>query len=107
MPPPSDRRVDEVPERGLHHLDLVGTRVAHVPGQREQPGPGRPALTERGERRATVGHDPRDVGHGLDVVDHRRLAVEADGRREERRLDPREAALALEDSSSAVSSPQM
>ncbi len=36
------------------------------------------------------------VRHGLDVVDHGRVAVEADGRRKERRLDPGEAPLALE-----------
>ncbi len=65
-------------------------------GQREQPRPRGAAGAQRGERGAAVVHDPGDVGHGLDVVDHGGLAVEADGGGEERGLDAREAALALE-----------
>ena len=41
-------------------------------------------------------HDPRHVRQRLDVVDDRRLHVEALGRREERRLEPRHAPVALE-----------
>ncbi len=48
------------------------------------------------EGRAAVVDDPGKVGHRLDVVDDRRLAVETSDRGEERRLDAREAALALE-----------
>ena len=81
--------------------------IVDVAGQREQPGAGGPPLAERGEGGPAVQHDPGQVGQGLDVVDHRRLAVEADGGREERRLDAGEAGLPSSDSSSAVSSPQM
>ena len=41
-------------------------------------------------------HQPRQVGERLDVVDDRRLAVQADGRGEERRLQARHAAIAFE-----------
>src|SRR5262249_34656519 len=64
--------------------------------QGKEPGPGRGALAERGEGIATVLDDPRQVRHRFDVVDDRRLAVEADRSREVRRLDPREAATTLE-----------
>ena len=80
----------------MHHLDLVDAGSSHAPGQREQPGARRSALAEGGERASAVRHDPRDVGQRLDVVHDGRLAVEADHGREERRLDPREAALALQ-----------
>ena len=89
-------RIDEVAEGGLHHLELVVARLADVPGQCEEPGARRTAGTERGEGRAAVVHDPGDVGHRLDVVDDRGLAVEPDGGGEVRRLDAGEAALALE-----------
>ena len=67
-----------------------------APREGEQAGPGRRALAEGGEGIAPVGDDPGQVGHRLDVVDDRRLAVEADGGGEVRGLDPREAALSLE-----------
>ena len=45
---------------------------------------------------AAVDDDPREVGQRLDVVDDRGLQVEALGRREERRLEPGHAPVALE-----------
>ena len=45
---------------------------------------------------AAVGDDPRQVRERLDVVDDRRLQVQALGRREVRRLEPGHAPLALE-----------
>ena len=90
------RRVDQVPEGGLHHLHLVGPRVSHVAREGEEPRAGRAPTAQGGEGRPAVGHDPRQVGHRLDVVHHRRLTVEADDGREVRRLDAGEAALALE-----------
>ena len=92
------RRVDEIAEGRLDHLDLVVARALDVTGQREDARPGRPAGTEGGERGTTVHDDPRDVRHGLDVVDHRGLVVDADGGRDDlgRHLDAREPALALE-----------
>ena len=44
----------------------------------------------------TVAQQPRQVGQRLDVVDDRRLAVQPDGGREERRLQARHPAVALE-----------
>ena len=88
--------VDQVPERRLRHLDLEPSRILDAPGQSEEPGAGRRALAERGERVAAVGDDPGQIGHGLDVVDDGRLSVKADGGGKVRRLDAREAALSLE-----------
>ncbi len=45
---------------------------------------------------APLREQPRQVGERLDVVDDGRLAVQADGGREERRLEPRHAAVAFE-----------
>ena len=45
---------------------------------------------------APLAQQPRQVGERLDVVDDRRLAVQADGGREERRLQARHATVALE-----------
>ena len=47
--PAEHRGVDEVAEGGLHHLDLVDTGVAHVPGQREQPRARGAARAQGGE----------------------------------------------------------
>src|SRR5207249_191637 len=90
------RVVEEVAERGLAHLDLVVAGPLHVAGHREDAGARRATLAETGERRAPVQHDPRDVRHRLDVVDHRGRVVEAVDGREVRWFDAREAALALE-----------
>ena len=89
------------------HLDLEHPRVVDVTGQGEQPGAGRATLSQRGEGGPSVEHDPRQVRHGLDVVHHCGLAVEADGGREVRRLDAGKPRLPSSDSSRAVSSPQM
>ena len=51
---------------------------------------------EGGERGGAVVQDPRQVGERLDVVDDRGLQVEALGGGEERRLEARHAAVALE-----------
>ena len=60
------------------------------------PGARRLLGAEGGEGGGAVVEDPRQVGERLDVVDHRRLQVEALGGREERRLEARHAAVALE-----------
>src|SRR5579875_46946 len=88
--------VDEVPEGGRRHLELVPAGPLHVAGEGEQAGARRGALPEGGERRPSVEDDPGQVGHRLDVVHDGRLPVQPDGGREVRRLDAREPPLALE-----------
>src|SRR4029077_5314595 len=65
-------------------------------GGEEGARPGGGAGAHRCEGRAAVERDPREVRDGLDVVDDRGSAVEADGGRKVRGLEAREAALALE-----------
>ena len=95
-PPAETRVVDEVAERRLRHLELVPAGPLDAPREGEEARPGGGALAERGERIAAVLDDPGQVRHRLDVVDDRRLAVEADGGGKERGLDPGKAALSLE-----------
>src|SRR5581483_11440143 len=88
--------VDQVAEGRLDHLDLVVAGTVHAAAQREDARPRRPSAAQRSKSSAAVGDDPRQVGHGLDVVDDRGRAVQPDGGREVRRLDAGEAPLALE-----------
>ena len=88
--------VDQVAKGVLHHLDLVDAGILHAPREGEEPGPRRTAAAEGGERGASVVDDPGQVRHRLHVVHDRGLAVESGDRGEERRLDAREPALALE-----------
>ena len=75
--------------------DFVVAGTRDVAGNREDLGAAvvRPAEIEEGF--AAVVDDPRHGGERLGVVDRRRLAVEAEARRE-RRLEPRLALLAFE-----------
>src|SRR3954451_3942215 len=88
--------VEEVPEGGLGHLDLVVGRPLDVTGDREDPGARRTPDAEGSKGGPAVLHDPGQVRHGLDVVDHGGRAVQALDRREPGRLVPGIAPLALQ-----------
>ena len=88
--------VEEVAKGGLAHLDLVVAGPLDVARHREDAGARRTALTQAGECRASVEHDPRDVRHRLDVVDDGGRVVEAVHRGEVGGLDAGKAPLALE-----------
>ena len=81
---------------------VVPLTISNTPGRLTWPRHGdhararRGGRADRGVRLDAVAHQPRQVGQRLDVVDDGRLAVQADGRREVRRLQPRHAAVALE-----------
>src|SRR5690606_5328309 len=88
--------VDDVAERRDPELDLEHARVVHVTGHGEQTGAGGGLGAELVPLVYAVRHDPRQVRQRLDVVDDGGLHVEALRRREERRLQARHAAVALE-----------
>src|SRR5690606_23926840 len=67
-----------------------------VPGDREHAGALGRLGPHGGERLTALVDDPREVGDRLDVVDDRRLLVEAEGGREVRRLEAGHAPVALE-----------
>src|SRR5207342_3108721 len=75
------------------HFEVA--RALHVAGHGEDLGAAIVGLAQLQERLAAMLHDPWNRGKGLRVIDRRRLAVDAEGRRE-RRLEARLPFLAFE-----------
>ncbi len=91
MPPGHLEQLRE--RRAQPHLVVAGARDVARDREDLRAAVVRPAEIE--ERLAAVADDPRHRGERLGVVDRRRLAVEAEARRE-RRLEARLALLAFE-----------
>ena len=85
---------DHLLEVDAHRL-FEGRGLVDVAGDVEQLGAGVVGAADAGEPGAAAAQDLGDDGDRLDVVDGRRVAVDAH-RRRERRLQPRLALLALE-----------
>ena len=88
--------VDEVFVGGDTLLDLVDAGAFHVAGDGEHASAGRGLAAELLVGVGAVLEHPRQVRERLDVVHDRGLAVEADGGREERRLEAGHAPVAFE-----------
>ena len=88
--------VQEVAERRRAVDDLEHARPLDVAGHGDHARAGRRLGADAEVGGGVVAQQPRQVGQRLDVVDDRRLAVQADGGREERRLEAGHAAVALE-----------
>src|SRR5260370_39059790 len=85
--------VDQLAD-GRAHRDLVVAGLADVAGDRDDLEAGRPLRSGLREPFGSVAHDVREVRQRLDVVDDRRLAIEAFDRRK-RRLQARLAPFSL------------
>src|SRR5437588_1881408 len=94
LPHPAAVLLEELANRPAE-LHLVAAGMLDVPGAAPHPGAAAALGADRLEPLPTAGDDVGQVAEGLDVVHHRRLAVEALDRGEGR-LEPRLAAPALE-----------
>src|SRR5690606_15249428 len=91
---PAGHVVDQLPETGAHG-HLVDAGAPHGPGDLVELRALAVLRAHRGEPGRAPGDDVHGAGQALDVVDRRRLPVEASGRRE-RRLESRVRAQALQ-----------